>query len=375
MKILPAILGFTITIILVGSTLAPIIADYSERASPEFGWVYDDFQECDPSTSVGGVFELVTYGSKTYIHATDVGEGTINGESYAVDKAPLGVFLLWGQSNAMYGYYDVTVANECPPCETNGYYFGSTVGPTVSYPNADRTALTNDPLSNAELRSMINPDGSFKIGNIEASFTSAYSDNNQNIRPYFVNASVAGCALQYFIPGALGNTNIHTIWDAAIDAIDLDKFEVQKQCWIMVQGESDGGWTTEQTYLSLFAQVYDDLKTTTDLDEGLIVRTRDTETFSTICQAQDAIVKTYPDIHMGCTATSSFTVENGLLRDDNLHYTQKGDNIIGEDCAETWMSLTDPAPMASLSILKLIPLLLILAGVAGIIAVVANPRD
>ncbi|MBQ7605020.1 MAG: hypothetical protein IJU59_00875, partial [Firmicutes bacterium] len=51
--------------------------------------------------------------------------------------------------------------------------------------------------------------------------------------------------------------------------------------------------------------------------------------------AQERLAQGYDDIWMATRVTNTFSAETGELRSDNPHYTQKGDNIAGEDIGHT----------------------------------------
>lgn len=351
------ILGVFTAIVLVATLTVPIIDELTEESS--FGWVYDDYRVAPDGCVVSGVFELVDYGGVTYIHANDVGEGTIDGETVTVSKADLAVFLLWGQSNSMYLNADVDQVNEdCDPLKTRAYFYGidtdDAYRPIISWKNGN-TAVYPE---NGSFLPTCAPDGTYLIGNIEAPFSAGYCENIYNYRPYIINAGVGGMSLQSFLPGTIYNTNTHNIWTAATSLIDTDKFNVHYEGWIMSQGEANSG-TAIETYIGYFDEVVADIEDSFNLNKGAIIQTREGNS-ARAHDAQIEIVETHPNVIMGSTASSGFTVDNGCLASDGIHYTQKGDDIVGTETAAAWLSFTQPLEFDySPLLMAIVPLLII----------------
>lgn len=359
MKLYPIIIGGVIAVVLISAILIPITNDSPSKG----GWVYDDYQKCPADTVVSGAFETVLFDGETYIHAKDVGKGVINGKTYSVSKADLSVFLLWGQSNSMYLNADPEQVNaEFEPLEsTRAYFYGisndSDYRPIISW-KSGTTAVYPE---NGQFLSMTSPDGKFLIGNIEAPFAAIYAENPEGFRPYIINAGVGGMSLQSFLPGTIYNTNIHNIWTSALSKIDTSKFNVRPTAWIMSQGEANAG-TPPAKYLEYFSEVYADIVDYCGIEDGIIIQTRYANS-SNANKAQNMIVSEYPQIIMGSTASSDFTISNGLLATDDIHYTQLGDNIVGAEAAQAWLDHTEPSKN---KLLSMVPILAIAAVIASI---------
>ena len=333
-KILSIIVAVTVGIILIGS-LAPAMLSSDHKGTIYEDWVYDDYRQYNDNVSVSGNFEKLTYSGKTYVHANGVGEGTINGQTYTISKAPLEFFVLWGQSNAAYYKEDVTVANkECPKIATQAYYFGTNDKP-LQIVNADPL---NTNLESCDMQSSINPDGSLIIGNIDGAFESYYCYYcDTNTRPYLLNVGVGGQRMEYFTEGEPGNTLMNDAITAALASVDTDLFDVKKGCWIMSQGEANTSYNID-AYIEEFSEVQSTLSGY-DLDKGLIIQTIQKDGVNSSV-AQSIIVEEDSSVYWGSTATQSFTVSNGLLTSDDKHYSQNGDDIIGKDCANTWLTIS-----------------------------------
>lgn len=349
----------------------PIVADITSPTNPE--WVYDDYKEAPEGCVVSGSFELVEYEGVTYIHAKDVGPGTIDGDSFTVSKADLAVFLLWGQSNAMYLNADPAQVNaDCEPLKTRAYFYGidtdDAYRPIISWKDGN-TAVYPE---HGSFLSVCAPDGTYLIGNVEAPFCSVYCDNSHNYRPYIINAGVGGMSMQSFLPGTIYNTNTHNIWTEAMAQIDTSKYNIHHAGWIMSQGEANAG-TPIDTYIGYFDEVVDDIESSFDLKKGAIIQTRAGNSLNAH-NAQEQIVRTHSNVIMGSTASSDFEISNGCLADDGIHYTQKGDDIVGVQTAEAWLEFTD-SPSSSESLLSMIPLLIIIGFVLGVVTLIARRAE
>lgn len=363
------ILTTTIAIILIATLIVPVIDDATTNPAP--GWVYDDYRPAPVNCEVSGAFEIVTYDGADYIHAKDVGEGTIDGETYTISKADLAVFLLWGQSNSMYLNADPDQVNEdCAPLKTRAYFYGidteEAYRPIISWKSGS-TAVYPE---NGIFLPTCAPDGKYLIGNIEAPFSSVYCDNLSNYRPYIINAGVGGMSLQSFLPGTIYNTNTHNIWNRAIDQIDETKFNVHYAGWIMSQGEANSH-TPIDTYIEYFDEVTADIADSFDLTKGVIIQTRD----GNAREAQEIIASTHSNVIIGSSASASFTVANGYLAEDGVHYTQKGDDIVGQESARAWLSFTQPAVVDYKGLLTVIVPLLIIAVVVTSARILLRARD
>jgi hypothetical protein len=371
-SIVGACIGLTVVVVLVATLLYPAIDNYTHPSPP--GWVYDDYVLASEGDTVTGSFELVEYDGVNYIHAKDVGSGTINGEEYTVSKADLTVFLLWGQSNAMYLNADVDEVNAAfDPIKTRAYFYGidtdSDYRPIISWKSGS-TAVYPE---HGSFLPVCSPDGKYLIGNVEAPFCAGYCENSENYRPYIINAAVGGMNIQAFLPGTIYNTNTHNIWDEAISKIDSTKFNVHYAGWIMSQGEANAG-TSIPTYIEYFDTVVGDIESSFDLDYGAIIQTRSGNSLNAN-EAQTEIVKTHRNIIMGSTASNGFTIENGCLSSsDGIHYTQLGDNIVGYETAEAWLKFTEPASFDLNLLSAIIPIVLI-ASVVSFAIIMLGKRD
>lgn len=322
-KPLVAVIAAFIVVVLTATVLVPFLneVDVSEAE-------YDDYIEIDPEDSVSGSFEVVTAGTKTYAHATSVGYGEIDGDKYYVSKAKLDVFMIMGQSNAAYSYYDVSTASPvASPGET--YYFG-----TSTQPNTQTVAGTG-------MYDAVNVDGTAVIGHLEMPFMSKYNELTGH-KVYTINTGWNGASISVLTVGGSHYNYEQRTARNGFDAIDQEHYSIETIGYIWLQGESDAGLDTPiSEYKADFLNLYnaiagksDDLFTNRfTMDNAYIVQTR-TARGENAAEALSELASENEHIYMATEITLTFSVENGTLRDDDLHYTQLGFNQIGVAVAE-----------------------------------------
>lgn len=313
-----AVIGATVVIILLGSLYMPFSKDVDISTAE-----YDDYIEIESDTVVSGVFEKVETTSTTYAHAKDVGYGSIGDSKYYVSKAPLDVFLIMGQSNAAYSYYDVNTAT---PTTSPGeiYYFG-----TETQPNTQTVTGTG-------MFDAMNIDGTPKIGHLEMPFMSEYNDLTGH-KVYTINTGWNGANISILtVGGAHYNYEQRTARNG-FDAIDLNNYVVDTIGYIWLQGESDAGLDTPiDEYKADFLKLYNAIAGKSNdvftnrftMNDAFIVQTR-TERGPNTAEALTELAEENPNIFMATDITLTFTVDNGMMRSDDLHYTQAGFNAIG----------------------------------------------
>lgn len=128
---------------------------------------------CPNISSATGALEIITINDIEYLHACDVGNGIITysdstKKTINVKKAQLDVFLILGQSNAMYRYSsDPSTASPVPPLGT-AYYYGTSDDPVSNI-------FYNRSVNDYGMHSMTESADVARIGNIEAPFAAAYN--------------------------------------------------------------------------------------------------------------------------------------------------------------------------------------------------------
>ena len=338
-KGIPALLiGASVAIITVAVLLVPAINGYEN----EVGISYDDYIETT-AISADGALELVTIDETTYAHAKDIGAGTLTysdglEESYNVHKAKLDVFMIGGQSNAAYrpASLDLDTATPIPKIGT-AYYYGNSDG-AVSKPYDETSTATDYQFMDA-----VSSDGSLRLAHLEAPFSATYFGNTGH-KVYTINCAWGGSNIGGWVPGGYYFTWAKDVFAAAMDAVDKDHFDVDVKSCLWIQGESDWNKTIdyyEVEFMNWFNSIIGDsaLNFSKDytFDSILIskVRVIDYDGTPSIINpvnpalAQIELADTHRNIVMVTEIADTFTVSNGLMLEDNLHYTQLGQNLIG----------------------------------------------
>lgn len=242
-------------------------------------------------------------------------------------KTNLYVFGVFGQSNGAYGYPDVDLVNsEIEPVPTGtGFFYGTPSG-MIQYDDDPRSGQMID----------ICPNGSYVIGNWEPSFVKKMADSGK--KTYIINFSIPGRSIV-----ALGVNGYAWNWENsiiqhALSLIDRSQYNVVMAGLISVHGEADSYHEMSTSeYVERFTNLFNTLQYTYGFECCLMDLVRDTR--GTLIQdAQKQLVAENNDIIMGCDATTGFTIENGMMMEDDLHYSQKGDNVLGNDNANSWLS-------------------------------------
>lgn len=320
----------------MGVVMAPTIQDLTGDAPRE--WQYDEYRPLSDyggdGTSVSGAFETVTIGGTAYVHAKGVGTGKIGPESYTVGKAVLDVVFMWGQSNAAYRNPDTETATY--PGLGVGYFYGyeDQSGPLANENN------TGFDLTRTGFWSMVDEEGNLRIGDKPPAFTAEYHDLSGH-RVYWVNAAIGNKAISTFLgPDGMLYTYAKELIPKAIAAVDSNLFELRPGCWLWAQGEADASGTVS-TYQARLKTVAYEVRTGElgggdlfSFDKVYIIKTRDVNGGNAAI-AQIELCEQYSRFVMATVASDTFTLENGLIGSDNLHYSQLGNNIIGYEAAKT----------------------------------------
>lgn len=231
-------------------------------------------------------------------------------------KAPLSVYMITGQSNGAYYYAEPQNATATKP--GTAYHYSEIIG-------------------GIRIASMNAPDGNMDRGNIEPGLANElYKKMGEKV--LVVNSGVSGQKIETFVPmqGA-SYQNIDRVWQIVKHKIEDEKFkskyDVRLRSYIWVQGESDLA-TDVNMYKNDFLKLHQMLKSQDyGFDYGFIVKVR--SRYKNAAIAQEDLIVENEDIAMGTRQTEQFSVAEGTMRKDNIHYSQFGDNVIGEETAKT----------------------------------------
>lgn len=231
-------------------------------------------------------------------------------------RAPLSIYLITGQSNASYYYAEPGLATATKP--GTAYHYSELAG-------------------GVEICPMNDENGTMQRGNLEASLSKTLYDLTGE-KVLMVNAGVSGRKMETFVPlSGESYQYISKVWQIIQRYVNdeefLSHYEPRLRSYIWAQGESDND-TDIGVYKSNYMKLHQIL-TGPDygFDYGFIIKVR--SIFPNSAEAQEELASENQDIAIATRSSDHFTVENGKMRFDDLHYSQIGDNLLGEETAQT----------------------------------------
>lgn len=278
------------------------------------------------------------------------------------DEDTLDVFIIDGQSNAAYvnqpGSADVDVVNDT---------LGSPDRSLFYYGNSTRPTMYNESDTNYAIRP-IYVDGEYKVGGLVAPFA-YYLSEAQDRDVLVLDVGISAQSIVNLVPGSVGgNWKTKVISDALSSITGYD--HVNLVGWTWLQGESDKTMAVS-TYTGYFNDL-EDYYSSIGCPNCYIVKTREAYGGNATI-AQENLIATNPNIHLGTDITDTFTGTDYML--DNLHYSQAARIIIAEKVVEiipvenygNWDSVNP--------ILAVIPVVIIMAMIVGVAAFVLRSRE
>ena len=267
----------------------------------------------------------------------------------------LDVLIVGGQSNT-YATSQIDAGTATPvPVSGTGYYFGTESAPTYA---------SSISLADCEMRDL-NKGGSAAIGGVYPAFAAKYVEETGR-KIYLIDTGLSGQTVYTFLPGSVNWQYVADVIAAGIAAIPSD-YDVNVLGYLWIQGEGDSSTvtTTYETRMIQLHEAYNDGRLVVNLPTCFIVKVRDTIESGTVCNAAPA--QTYLAEHvdgfvMATTLADTFTVDNGMVGSDDLHYTQVGCNALGASAAET---VSDYAPTTAdySLLLTAIPIIVLIGAV------------
>lgn len=337
------IVGAVVMVVILAAVALPVITNVISDADDTVRWQYDDYRVIEGASEADGSLELVTVSGVEYVHAKAVGEGTytITGEepvSINVSKANLDVFMIAGQSNAGYRPSSADTSTSAPnPAIGTAYYYGNADGGVSKPWDADSTA------TDYEFMSAVSEEGVLRLAHLEGPFSATYYENTGH-KVYTINCAIGATNILSWTPGKSSWTWASQVFAAAMDAIDEDLFKPDVKSCIWIQGEADWNQSIDY-YMSNFTMWMDSIFGESPInfshdytfEKILISQVRVIDFNGTPsginpinpATAQNRLADRYSDVVMVTHIADTFTIANGLMLDDNLHYSQLGQNKIG----------------------------------------------
>ncbi|QIB68948.1 hypothetical protein Ami103574_06260 [Aminipila butyrica] len=310
---------------------------FTKDASLGFELQYDDRYKFTPKTlgvatftsSNPQVAKVDELGNVTVVGVSDQG-ATITASDGSQEeklvitrtiKAPLDIYLITGQSNASYYYAEPEMATVTKP--GTAYHYSELVGGMEICPMNDK-------------------DGAMQRGNLEAAMSRTLYDLTGK-KVLLINAGVSGRKIETFLPGTGDSYRyIDQVWQNIQrylhDETYLSHYEPRIKSYIWAQGESDVN-TAVSIYKADYIKLHQ-LLTSPDygFQYGFIIKVR--SIYAQSAEAQEELADENADIAIATRSADKFSVENGKMRFDDLHYSQIGDNLLGEETAKA-MALAD----------------------------------
>lgn len=330
--------------ILVGAVLLALTFGFLDSGGVDYNaehtLEWDDYRPFDDSDVLGtsGAIEIISIDGTTYLHAKDVGKGTIvyqNGKEsdYRVTKATADLILMNGQSNA--AYY---LKNDLPPEADKApaphvgtsYYFGRLTDPKMNYDFGS--------IADYQIYDMIDPsDGQLRIGDKGPGFCKEYT-NATGHKAIWISMGIIGKRISTWLPPSGTNwiydADMMTAFNAQLDSMPV---EIDRTIMLWAQGESDkNAGTSIAVYKSRFMTFYEAAPAAWghDIDACYLISGK-TSNMGIINDALAQLAAEHDDIKLAVPASliDTFTVDNGLMYTDDLHYTQTGDNAVADAAA------------------------------------------
>lgn len=355
-----------IVLVIALTVLGAVMDNYAPGRiwTPE--WEYDDYKAASDISggvqSASGSLELVEISGEAMVHAIGIGAGVITHldgttETVNVEKAVVDVFLLIGQSNANYrpGQAD-TEALDPKPAPGTAYYYGT----------EESCSAWNSP-GLTSIQSFNLPDGSPRLGDKMPAIAAAYHEETGR-KMLLINSAIGSQYITSYDPDG------GRCWLRATTAVvttmagiaESEYFEASgTYAYMFILGETDGvHGTTEAAYKQGFMKMHEAIL---DGQLGAVFsHCYISLTKEGMANAQRQLAQEHPDtITVATDAALGFTRANGMLS-DTYHYTQFGDNIIGEALGKACASYVEDSGSIVGKIVEIVPILVAVAGVAAI---------
>lgn len=341
MKIVKVTIAIFVVVVLVACIIVPI----SNPSEDYDTWYYDDYRSLESVSSASGSLELVDIGGTSYVHASNVGNGQITYSDGSTDivnvqKAKLDVFFLYGQSNAAGRNSDPSKVDHYPELGTT-YYFGysDAFGPDASLNNSGFD------VSLCDMYSLYDSSGAPRVAGLLPDFSYEYQKITGH-KVYVINGAVGNKSILAFGPpnGFMWEYG-DSILTAGLAEIDTDLYDYSCKYYMWIQGEGDSGRDIavyKDKFLVMHNSMLDGQMAGVHFEKCFISKVR-AENGQNSSIAQIELADENPNtIVMATTVSDSFTVSNGLMGADNLHYSQSGYDLIGTAFAESIGEVVNP---------------------------------
>lgn len=281
---------------------------------------------------------------------------------FGEDSKVADVVIIAGQSNAAYREsipyrVDPNIATRELPLSDSLYYYGTLTSPATYEIIGDPTY---DPTFESYSLHKMCRDSRYIIGGLEAPLGIGI----HNITGHDVivlNVAVSSATISWLDPDGVWGTFASGVISHAMDMINAKYHTVNKIGWVCLQGESDMN-TSIDAYKTNFIRLMDYMDSF-GFNNGYIVPPRESRGGNAYI-AQYDLASEYNNLHISTNIQNSFTVENGLLYGDDLHYTELGRIEIGKAVVDS-MDLPKNDSMSIKPLLYVIVPLIIVSVIMG----------
>lgn len=285
------------------------------------------------------------------------------------EEGKLEVLILSGQSNSAYRNYDVELVNEeIALPSTNVYYYGTESQPIYYGQTPETGGPTYDTtFESYGIYSMIS-DGAWKIGSYEPVLAKYISDRT-NSDVLIINTGISAASIDYLLPTSDGGQYVEEVIEHAIADID-STYTLDKLGFVWIQGEADYS-TAVSTYVEKFTTIFD-WYASLGFGDCYMVETQ-LRYSGNANTAQNLICEENSHVYLASTSPETFTVSNGLLASDDLHYSQAGRIIVAEDICEV-LKLPTHLDKNIFNLLNIVPVVIICAMIAGVSRIIISSK-
>lgn len=249
-------------------------------------------------------------------------------EDFNTDSKTIDVLIIDGQSNAEYGdnyVCDPEVLNaeyQKAPAH-NVYYYGTSAAPCNKW---DWVTKYDESWAAFHIHNAYDlKTHKWKIGGYEPILGNTISEKSGN-DVLVINMAIGARAIDDLLPGGSDGYYSWGVLDHALKQIKKNYDNINMAGVLWIQGESDKD-TPVNDYKASFLQLmaaFDQY----GANQFYLVHTRDYYGGNSNI-AQNELAAQYSNVHMTTKITESFTQENGMLASNaDIHYSQKGRDAI-----------------------------------------------
>lgn len=290
-------------------------------------------------------------------------------------ETTLEVYVLAGQSNAAYSLNSERcnpdyVDSHIPAPTTKTWYYGTESKPIRNGLSSSTPSDYDTTFESYSLWEMYRG-GHWVIGGDEPALAYEIGERT-NADVLIINAGVDNQKISELLPDTTCGQYVQEVISHALDHIDRTKYtEVNLNGVVWIQGESDNvANTSVESYKTDFG-VLRNWYASIGFNQWYIVQIRGL-IHDVVATAQSELADEYNNVKLTDVARG-FTVANGLMTNDDIHYTQEGRDIVGKTVGEMTPENYHMRGGAY-NLLKVIPLLVIVALLMAAVGAIAYSR-